>query len=45
MSTKTEGFFVAGDCRAKGIRQLATAISDGAIAAISACAYIEKQSN
>ena len=45
MATKTEGFFVAGDCRAKGIRQLATAISDGAVAAVSACAYIEKQSN
>ncbi|MBR3863853.1 MAG: FAD-dependent oxidoreductase [Clostridia bacterium] len=43
MSTKTPGFFVAGDCRAKGVRQLTTAISDGAIAAISACAYIEKQ--
>lgn len=44
MSTKTPGFFVAGDCRAKGVRQLATAISDGAVSAISACAYIEKQS-
>ena len=43
MSTKTPGFFVAGDCRAKGIRQLATAISDGAVAAVSACNYIEKQ--
>lgn len=43
MSTKTPGFFVAGDCRAKGVRQLATAISDGAVAAISACNYIEKQ--
>lgn len=42
MSTRTPGFFVAGDCRVKGVRQLATAISDGAIAAISACAYTDK---
>ena len=42
MRTKTEGFFVAGDCREKKIRQLATAISDGAIAAVSACEYIDK---
>lgn len=42
MSTKTEGFFVAGDCRVKKVRQLTTAISDGAIAAISACNYIDK---
>ena len=42
MSTKTQGLFVAGDCRAKKIRQLTTAISDGAIAAISACNYLEK---
>jgi len=42
MSTETRGFFVAGDCRAKKIRQLATAVSDGAIAAVSACEYIDK---
>ena len=42
MATKTDGFFVAGDCRAKKIRQLATAVSDGAVAALSACDYIEK---
>ena len=42
MSTKTEGFFVAGDCRVKKIRQLATAVSDGAVAALSACEYIDK---
>ncbi len=40
--TKTDGFFVAGDCRAKKIRQLATAVSDGAVAAVNACAYIDK---
>ena len=39
--TKTEGVYVAGDCRTKGVRQVATAISDGAIAATNACLYIE----
>ncbi|MBO5744829.1 MAG: FAD-dependent oxidoreductase, partial [Clostridia bacterium] len=39
-TTKTEGVFVAGDCRSKSVRQIATAIADGAIAAISACKYI-----
>lgn len=41
-STDTPGFFVAGDCRAKKIRQLATAVSDGAVAALAACEYIDK---
>ena len=40
-TTKTPGIFVAGDCRAKNIRQVATAISDGAVAALSACRYID----
>ncbi len=39
--TKTEGLYVAGDCRTKGVRQVATAISDGAVAATNACLYIE----
>lgn len=39
--TKTRGVFVAGDCRRKNIRQVTTAISDGSIAAISACKYID----
>lgn len=39
--TKTEGLFVAGDCRTKKIRQVATACSDGAIAASHASNYIE----
>lgn len=39
--TKTEGIYVAGDCRTKGVRQVATAISDGAVAATNACLYIE----
>lgn len=38
--TKTPGVFVAGDCRTKSVRQLTTAASDGAVAALAACAYI-----
>jgi len=45
MSTKTPGFFVAGDACIKGVRQLATAISDGAVAAVSACTYIDSMEN
>ncbi len=37
----TEGVFVAGDCRTKRVRQIATAVSDGAIAAVNACKYID----
>ena len=40
--TNTKGIFVAGDCRSKRIRQVATAASDGAIAALAACDYIEQ---
>ena len=36
-----EGIFTAGDCRTKAIRQVATAVSDGAIAALSACRLID----
>ena len=39
--TNVEGIFVAGDCRRKRIRQVATAASDGAIAALAACDYIK----
>ena len=38
--TTTPGVFVAGDCRAKTLRQVTTACADGAIAAIAACDYI-----
>lgn len=41
--TKTNGIFVAGDCRKKRIRQVATAASDGAIAALAACDYIDSK--
>ncbi len=40
-TTKTEGVFVAGDCRAKAVRQVTTAAADGTIAAIAACRYID----
>jgi thioredoxin reductase (NADPH) len=40
--TATEGVFVAGDCRTKGVRQIATAIADGATAALAANAYLDK---
>ena len=39
--TKTPGLFVAGDCRSKFIRQVTTACSDGAVAALAACRYID----
>ena len=38
--TNAEGIFVAGDNRAKAVRQLVTAASDGAIAATEAVKYI-----
>ena len=38
--TKTEGVFTAGDARRKGVRQVATAAADGAVAALAACRYI-----
>lgn len=39
--TKTAGIFVAGDCRTKTYRQVATAIADGASAALNACRYLD----
>ncbi len=36
-----KGVFTAGDCRTKKIRQVATAISDGAAAALEACSLID----
>ena len=40
-TTQTPGLFVAGDCRSKTIRQVVTAASDGAIAAMAACRYLD----
>ena len=39
-ASKRPGVFVAGDCRAKSVRQLATAASDGVIAAVAAADYV-----
>ena len=39
--TRTEGVYVAGDCRTKAVRQVATAVADGAIAATNASIYLE----
>jgi thioredoxin reductase (NADPH) len=36
-----EGVFAAGDCRKKGVRQISTATSDGACAALAACKYVD----
>ncbi len=36
-----EGIFAAGDCRKKQIRQISTATSDGACAALAACKYVD----
>ncbi len=39
--TDIDGIFAAGDCRTKRVRQIATAVADGASAALAACNYIE----
>lgn len=41
-NTNVSGIFVAGDNRVKGLRQLVTATSDGAVAATEAVKYINK---
>lgn len=41
-TTGTDGIFVAGDCRTKAYRQVATAVADGAAAALNACRYLDK---
>ena len=40
--TSAEGFFVAGDVRKKRLRQVATAVADGANAAMSAMNYLRR---
>lgn len=42
MRTSVEGVFAAGDVRVKSLRQVITACADGAIAAVNAEKYIEK---
>lgn len=41
-TTGAEGVFTAGDCRSKSVRQIATAVADGAAAALAACRYLDK---
>lgn len=36
------GVFIAGDCRQKQVRQLTTAVGDGAVAALAAVQYIDE---
>lgn len=40
--TSEAGFFAAGDVRTKALRQIVTAVSDGANAAVSAAEYIKR---
>ncbi|MBP0969281.1 MAG: FAD-dependent oxidoreductase [Oscillospiraceae bacterium] len=41
--TMTPGVFVAGDCRQKNVRQITTATGDAAVAAVSACRWLDSQ--
>ena len=41
--TSLPGVFAAGDGRKKQVRQLTTAVSDGAAAALATCRYLEEQ--
>lgn len=42
MQTNIKGVFAAGDVRAKKFRQITTAVSDGAVAALSAIEFLQK---
>ncbi len=42
-ATSVAGIFAAGDCRKKGLRQITTAVGDGALAAAAAERYIERK--
>ncbi len=39
--SRTPGVYVAGDCRSKAVRQVTTAVGDGAVAALAACHYVD----
>lgn len=41
--TSADGIFAAGDCRSKNLRQIITAVADGANAATSAASYLATQ--
>ncbi|MCD7776574.1 MAG: FAD-dependent oxidoreductase [Firmicutes bacterium] len=38
--SESGGIFAAGDCRTKNVRQIATAVADGAVAALNAVRYL-----
>lgn len=40
--TSCEGVYAAGDCRVKKVRQIVTAVADGAVSAIEACEYVRQ---
>lgn len=40
-ATSLPGVFAAGDCRVKSVRQLTTAVGDGAVAGLAASAYVD----
>jgi len=42
MQTSVKGVFAAGDVRSKILRQISTAVGDGAIASFSAARYVEE---
>ncbi|MBC7110588.1 MAG: FAD-dependent oxidoreductase, partial [Archaeoglobi archaeon] len=43
LRTSAEGVFAAGDCRKKPLRQISTAVGDGALAVYSAEKYLEER--
>lgn len=40
-TTDCPGVFAAGDCRVKTVRQVTTAVCDGALAGLAACSYVD----
>ena len=40
--TSLPGVFAAGDCRSKEVRQLTTAVGDGAVAGLAACRWVDE---
>ena len=43
--TMTPGVFAAGDARSKTVRQLTTAVADGAVAATKACEWLDENND
>ena len=37
------GVFAAGDCRGKAVRQLTTAVGDGAAAGLAPCRWVDER--